>query len=142
MTKLTTAGRTQAMKAALRKVLNSKMRKLGFSGSLPWFRRLTNKKADILHVQFSVHAFRLDAGQIPLAQNHKARTIRQDWVVYTTPTHPTGVKRNTLGKVARHRPGADFFFFDTGSTSKYFTSVAESAANIVASRGVNFWKRN
>jgi hypothetical protein len=42
--------------------------------------------------------------------------------------------------VAKHRSGADWFFFDTGTSAAYMRSVAASAAEIVETEGLRFWR--
>jgi hypothetical protein len=106
------------MAAALREVLTPRLAALGFGGG----------------------AFRLDAGRVPPRAALREKTPRQDYATYTSTVHTPYVRRSLLPRVAKHRTGADWFFFDTGTSPRYMRSVAASAAGIVETEGARFWR--
>jgi hypothetical protein len=134
--------RNKMIRTALQSIFSKEMRDIGFEGRLPWYRRLGTNGIEILHVQFEKgrYRFRLDAGKIPLRAKLTAKSPQQDYGLFTSSSHRIG-NRSLLIKVAKHRPGADWFFYDSGTTPTYFNSVAKSAADIAISEGTKFWRR-
>jgi hypothetical protein len=133
------------MELALKTVVVPVLRGLGFKGSMPHFRRLYDKKADLLTFQFNLSGGSFVAEMSVCSQADIAKHWRSDLTLKTITAHDMG-RRRRLGSVSQ---GSDYWFVfgkknyepehEKTEHESHYLHVAGQVVQFLESQGVQWW---